>query len=174
MTVIDWSDRIASARRVVRSVLEPTPLVATSLDGFDAPAFLKLESLLPTGSFKVRGALAAVDACAADGVMVVTASAGNHGLGIAFAARRLGVAATVIVPSTASPAKIAALEKFDVELQLVGTSYEEAEAAAVDMARHTGARFVSAYSDPDVIAGRQPLSVRWPSGFPASSGWSFR
>jgi threonine dehydratase len=124
------------------------------VSGFDAPAYLKLESTQPTGSFKVRGALVAVAVSADEGRPVVTASAGNHGLGIAFAATRLNVRATVIVPENASSAKTDALRRFDIDLRLVGDSYEAAEEAALSLARQTNATFVSAYTHPDVIAGQ--------------------
>ena len=85
---------------------------------------------------------------------MVTASAGNHGLGIAFAATRLNARATVVVPENASSAKVEALRRFDIDLRLVGDSYEAAEEAALSLARQTGATFVSAYTHPDVIAGQ--------------------
>jgi threonine dehydratase len=157
VTQIDWTHRIENARRAVASVLSPTPLVAATLDGFDAPAYLKLETVQPTGSFKVRGALAAVAASAADGARVVTASAGNHGLGLAFAAARMGVEATIVVPETASPAKVAALRRFPVDLRLAGTGYDEAEAVALGLAAASGVRFISAYTHPDVIAGQSTI-----------------
>jgi threonine dehydratase len=154
---IDWPRRLAHAQTVVRAHLARTPLVRVEVSGFDAPAHLKLESTQPTGSFKVRGALAAVAASAGDGRPVVTASAGNHGLGIAFAATRLSARATVVVPENASSAKVEALRRFDIDLRLVGDSYEAAEEAALDLARQTGATFVSAYTDPDVIAGQATM-----------------
>ena len=154
MVETDWPERLTRARAVVRAHLARTPLVRIDLRGFDAPAYLKLESTQPTGSFKVRGALAAVAASAGDGHPVVTASAGNHGLGIAYAATRLNARATVVVPENASSAKVEALRRFDVDLRLVGDSYEAAEQAAVSLAGQTGATFVSAYTHPDVIAGQ--------------------
>ncbi|WP_053206053.1 threonine ammonia-lyase [Jiangella muralis] len=153
----DWARRLDDAAAVVRSHLDPTPLVRVDLSGFDAPAYLKLESLQPTGAFKVRGALAAVAAVARDGRRVVTASAGNHGLGVAFAATRLGARATVVVPETASPAKVEALRGFDLDLRLIGDGYDAAEGAALRIAEEDGGRFVSAYTDPDVIAGQATM-----------------
>lgn len=151
---VDWVQRLEGAREVVRAHLVRTPLVRVELRGFAAPAYLKLESTQPTGSFKVRGALAAVAASADDGLPVVTASAGNHGLGIAYAATLLDARATVIVPENASSAKVEALRRFDIDLRLVGDSYEAAEKAAQSLGRATDATFVSAYSHPDVIAGQ--------------------
>ena len=151
---IDWPRRLKYAQTVVRAHLARTPVIRVDVSGFDAPAYLKLESTQPTGSFKVRGALVAVAVSAGEGRPVVTASAGNHGLGIAFAATRLNVRATVIVPENASSAKTDALRRFDIDLRLVGDSYEAAEEAALSLARQTNATFVSAYTHPDVIAGQ--------------------
>jgi threonine dehydratase len=137
----------------VAARLAPTPLVRAPALG--AGVWLKLESLQPTGSFKVRGALAALSALP-EGDEVVTASAGNHALGIAWAATALGRRATVVVPETASPAKLAALERFDVEVVRHGPDYDEAEAEALARAER-GAVYVSAYNDPLVIAGQATI-----------------
>src|SRR3954465_2456569 len=91
--------------------LPPTPVVES--DGF----LLKLETLQPTGSFKVRGALNALSKL--DGA-VVAASAGNFGLAVAWAAGRLGLDATVVVAESAAPVKIEALRRYPVELVVHG------------------------------------------------------
>ena len=90
-----------SPRSVVARELEPSPVVASPRLG--ERIVLKLETLQPTGSFKVRGGLVAMAQAAEDGVAVVAASAGNHGLGVAYGAARFGVPATVVVPENASP-----------------------------------------------------------------------
>ncbi|KAB7745294.1 pyridoxal-phosphate dependent enzyme [Nostocoides sp. F2B08] len=154
---VPTDDQLAAAYDVVSAHLERTPVVPLRLTGIAGPVLAKLETMQPTGSFKVRGALAACAAYAAEGARIVTASAGNHGLGIAYAATRLDVPATVVVPETASPAKVAALRGFDVDLRQIGQSYDEAESAALDLARADG-RFVSAYNDPHVIAGQATLA----------------
>ncbi len=148
---------IDRADRVVRRYLAPTPVVAAPRLG--DKVLLKLETLQPTGSFKVRGGLAAVAAALADapGTPLVAASAGNHGLGVAYAADRLGADATVVVPDTASPAKVRALERFGVTLVRHGQGYEDAERHALELAMAKGGRFVSPYNDPDVIAGQGSL-----------------
>jgi threonine dehydratase len=154
---VPTEDQLAAAYDVVSAHLERTPVVPLRLTGIAGPVLAKLDTMQPTGSFKVRGALAACAAYAAEGARIVTASAGNHGLGIAYAATRLGVPATVVVPETASPAKVAALRGFDVDLRQIGRSYDEAERAALEIASGTG-RFVSAYNDPHVIAGEATLA----------------
>jgi threonine dehydratase len=144
-----------AAEQVVRARLAPTPVVVSP--ALVPNAVLKVETLQPTGSFKVRGALAAL-AAAPPGRPVVTASAGNHGLGLAHAAALLGRRATVVVPRTASPAKIERLRGFGVELVLYGDGYDAAEAHALALAE-AGALFVSSYNDPHVIAGQRTLAV---------------
>jgi threonine dehydratase len=98
-----------------------------------------------------------VAAAARDGRPVVTASAGNHGLGVAFAATRLNAPATVVVPENASRAKIEALRRFDIDLRLVGDSYDAAEQAAMRLAEERKVDFISAYSHPDVVAGQATM-----------------
>jgi threonine dehydratase len=143
---------LEAAERVVARQLAPTPLVPFASAGRNA--WLKLETLQPTGSFKVRGAAAALAASAGDGELV-TASAGNHALAVAWAAARLGRSATVVVPETASEAKIAGLRASGVRLVLHGDTYEAAERHALEL----GGQFVSPYNDPHVIAGQRTLGV---------------
>jgi threonine dehydratase len=142
---------------VISGHLRPTPLVPLRLDGIERPLWAKLETTQPTGSFKVRGALAACAAYGTSGERIVTASAGNHGLGIAYAATRLGIPATVVVPETASPAKVERLRRFGIDLRMLGADYDAAEAAALEIAA-AGGRFVSAYNDPRVIAGQATVA----------------
>ena len=119
---------------------------------------LKLDSLQPTGSFKVRGAIAACSALPA-GSRIVTASAGNHALGTAWASAKLGVPATVVVAETASSAKREALARLPVELIVYGQDYDTAEAFALTLATDPDrqATYVSPYNDPQVIAGQSTL-----------------
>lgn len=150
---------VLAARRVVSDHLAPTPVIPSP--GLGTNVFLKLECLQPTGSFKVRGALCALTAAARrPGVHVVTASAGNHGLGVAYAAKSLGVRTAVVIPDNASPAKRAALERFAPTVELVthGASYDDAEKLALGLAAD-GAYFVSAYNDPYVIAGQGTMAL---------------
>ena len=157
------------ADEVVGAVLRPTPLIEATVAG--TRLWLKLESLQPTGSFKVRGAIAALDHLASTqpGRSVVTCSAGNHGLGVAFAASRLGVEATVVVPATASRVKRAKLGAYDVELIEVGDTYEEAEAAALELADARDALYVSPYNDAFVIAGQSTMTAEIMAQLPTAT-----
>ncbi|NNN01173.1 MAG: pyridoxal-phosphate dependent enzyme [Acidimicrobiaceae bacterium] len=150
-------DQLDAARRVIADHLEETPSVTLSMRG--RPVRAKLEGLQVTGSFKVRGALAAIDAAhrlEPDGA-VITASAGNHGLGIAFASTTLDVRATVVVPANASAVKVKKLSQFDIELIQYGTSFDEAQAHALELADRRSIRFVSPFNDADVIAGQSTV-----------------
>jgi len=151
-------DDIAAAAVVVAQHLSPTPVVRAPALG--AGVVLKLETMQPTGSFKVRGALAAVaNAVERDSSQhLVTASAGNHGLGVAYAATAFAATATVVVPENASAPKVAALSKYAVTLVAKGASYDEAEAYALTLA-DDGSRFVSPYNDPDTIAGQGSIAL---------------
>ena len=100
---------------------------------------------------------------------MVTCSAGNHGLGVAFAASRLGVEATVVVPATASPVKRAKLGAYDVELIEVGDTYEEAEAAALVLADARDALYVSPYNDAFVIAGQSTMTAEIMAQLPTAT-----
>lgn len=149
----DWAERFGKAREVVATSLPPTPLIPAPALGDGV--LLKLESFQPTGSFKVRGALAALSAAGNTGG-VVTASTGNHALAVAWAAQRLGISATVVVPASTSPAKLASLQRFPVALLVHGHRYEDAEQHARSLA--TGRlRYLSASSDPNVIAGQATI-----------------
>jgi threonine dehydratase len=119
--------------------------------------WLALEALQKTGSFKVRGALVALDRVLRSygpGARIVAASAGNHGAGVAYAAHVLGLAATIVVPANV-PRKKRTRMDFDEVTVIVGESdhYDDAEELALALARKTGATFVSAYDDTDVVAG---------------------
>jgi threonine dehydratase len=147
-----------AAWKAVRRFLAVTPVVGAPQLG--PSASVKVETLQPTGSFKVRGGLAAVSATleAEPGRAVVASSAGNHGLGLAYAATKLGAQVTVVVPTGASAAKVSSLQQFDLRLVLHGEGYRDAETHALELASRDGSRYVSPYNDPDVIAGQSTVA----------------
>jgi threonine dehydratase len=147
-----------AAWKAVRRLLTATPTVRVPQLG--PSVSVKVETVQPTGSFKVRGGLAAVSATLEEDPAraVVASSAGNHGLGLAFAAEKLGARVTVVVPTGASAPKVSALQQFDVRLVLHGDGYSEAETHALELAASEGSRYVSPYNDPDVIAGQSTVA----------------
>lgn len=139
----------AVAPHVVRTPLERAPRLGERV-------WIKRETEQHTGSFKVRGALAALSAYA-DEVRArgaVAASAGNHGLGMAYAARALGLPVRVYVPASAARVKVEGIRALGAEIiEVEGVGYDGAEDAALRDAARTGARFVSPYDDPYVACG---------------------
>ncbi|MGN6782017.1 MAG: threonine/serine dehydratase [Marmoricola sp.] len=140
-----------------------TPLACVEA-AFGAPAWFKLEYLQHTGSFKARGAFNRILAAAEEGALdpavgVVVASGGNAGLANAFAARALGVPATVFVPETAPRVKVERLRAYGADVVMRGSEYAEAQAAAVDHALRTGAVSCHAYDQPEIAAGAGTLAL---------------
>src|SRR6266542_4118996 len=157
-------DKVRAAAERIRPYVVRTPLERSAAlsELCQREVWLKLECFQRTGSFKLRGALNALQTLTADQRKrgVVTASAGNHGLGVAHAAALLGVRATVVVPEAASRAKIAMLRSFaGTELLLRGSNYDIAEHEARQVVQQSGAVFVSAYNDPAVIAGGGTIAL---------------
>jgi threonine dehydratase len=151
---------VERARASVSLRLLPTPLRPSLLAG-DGELLLKLECWQPTGSFKVRGAthLLSTLGSAEKSRGVVAASAGNHALGVAFAAACLGdVKATLFVPTTAPRAKLEKLRRFRVEVRETGATYDDAVDAARVFEKETGAVFVHAFEDHRTAAGQGTLA----------------
>ncbi|HET6284483.1 MAG TPA: pyridoxal-phosphate dependent enzyme [Polyangia bacterium] len=151
----------------VRRLTRVTPLVPAPALGrrTGADVWLKLENLQRTGSFKLRGAAArlAAIALAPDRPYprVIAASAGNHGLGVAFAARAFGLDATVLVSAQTPEIKRAGIAAFGSTVEVGGATYDEAEAEALRRAAaDSNLVFVSAYDDDHVIAGNGGLLAR--------------
>jgi threonine dehydratase len=122
---------------------------------------LKREDLQQTGSFKLRGAtnkiLSLTPNQAAAGV--IAASNGNHGLGVAYAAKRAGVAPEVYVSSHVSPAKAQRIEALGARIHYVGSDPLDAELAARAAAMESGKVFISPYNDLEVMAGQGTIAV---------------
>lgn len=156
-------DDIRDARQRSHGIVKVTPLdLSTTFSALcGKEIYLKLENLQKTGSFKVRGALNKVQLldAAARARGVITASAGNHAQGVAYAARRAGVAATVVMPETAAISKVEATKSYGATVRLAGRDYSEAYAKAVALADEQQATFVHAFDDPQVIAGQGTLGL---------------
>jgi threonine dehydratase len=135
------------------TLVRRTPLVPAPALG--ANVWLKLECLQRTGSFKLRGAALRLDALTDEerAAGVVTASAGNHGQGVALAGTRLGIATFVFVPASAPEVKKRAIAAYGATVLEHAGGYDAAEAAARAHAEATGMLFVSAFDDPWVIRG---------------------
>lgn len=127
----------------------------------DLNLYLKWESRQVTGSFKIRGALNKLLSLDPSELRngIVTASAGNHGAGVAVAAKWVGTSAEVFVSEHATPLKLEAMRSLGAVLHLVKGGYSEAETRAKEYARGRNAAWVSAYNDPDVISGQATVAL---------------
>src|SRR6185312_10113308 len=122
-------DDVARAREVIAGYLRPTPLLRspTLVDRLGFQVYLKCENLQPVGAFKVRGGLFLMSDLSEEERArgVVTASSGNHGLSIAYAARAFGVPATIWVPEGANPLKVASMRRLGAEVRFAGRDFDE-------------------------------------------------
>jgi threonine dehydratase len=154
---------VEAARARLRGVIHETPCAySQSLsDLTGARVFVKLENLQMTGSFKERGAANVLLQLspAERGRGVVTASAGNHGLAVAFHAARLGVGAVIVMPEWAPLTKLTAARRQGAEVVLHGENYDEAYARAREIEAERGLVFVHPFDDPRVIAGQGTIGL---------------
>ena len=154
---------VAAARRRLATGLRVTPCAIsaalTELTGMRI--WLKREDLQRTGSFKERGARHALLALGSGARSrgVVTASAGNHALGLAYHGAQLGVPITVVMPAGAPDVKVTRCRGLGATVVLHGRNFEEAQARALDFAACTGVAFVHPFDDPVVMAGQGTLAL---------------
>jgi threonine dehydratase len=145
------------ARRRIAPHLSRTPAVRTpALDeALGCEAYVKCEALTPIGAFKVRGGINYMLTLPAEQRArgVVTASTGNHGQSIAYAARLCGVRAIIYAPRNANPLKVASMRRLGAELALEGEDFDEAKLLAEARADADGMKFVSSGDEPALIAG---------------------
>jgi threonine dehydratase len=153
-------DRILATRHRISPYLRRTPLLRVEASDFGlspSPLSFKLELLQRSGSFKVRGAFAHLLLRQIPAAGVVAASGGNHGAAVAYAARVLGVRATIFVPSVSSPAKMERIRSYGAELVVSGDRYAEALEASQRCAEETGALSVHAYDQDETLLGQGTL-----------------
>ncbi|HXG52687.1 MAG TPA: threonine ammonia-lyase [candidate division Zixibacteria bacterium] len=153
--------REAHERIRSRIYLSPLPHSETVSNMAGARVYFKLENLQMTGSFKERGALNRLLTLppeeAARGV--IAASAGNHGMAVAFHSRRLNIAATIVMPVQAPLIKVTWVRRFGARTVLHGTDYESAFAEARRLSAEGGPAFIHAFDDPRVIAGQGTIGL---------------
>lgn len=162
--------RIADAQTLLALHFGPTRIArAASLSSPRHDVFLKLETDLPTGSFKVRGAMYALTMKLAKGAVreVVCASTGNHGAAVAYAAQRLGVSATIFLPVDPNPVKAARIRELGARLVESGADLSAAIDAASEHAARARAFFLHDASDPDVPVGAATIGLEIIDQLPA-------
>jgi len=153
---------IEAARRRLDGVARVTPVYSSETLSRLAgrPVWVKAENLQRTGAFKIRGAFNKISSLGGEGgAGVVAASAGNHGQAVAWAAREVGVPATVFVPQDAPMAKVEATRNYGAHVEMTGAGFEEALDAAREYVGRTGAVFVHPFEDDVVVAGQGTLGL---------------
>lgn len=153
---------IRSAHARIRGHIRRTPILETATPVVGAaPISLKLECLQYSGSFKARGAFHNLLTRPALAAGCATASGGNHGAAVAFAAQKLGIRAHVFVPEIATPAKIAKIKAYGAEAIIGGGSYAEAQERCDQYVAESGALLVHPYDAVETIAGQGTLALEW-------------
>ncbi len=161
--LLEWQARIVEARDRIRGVVRETPVALIEGEARlgSARAYLKLEHLQRTGSFKLRGAANKVLSLSSDVAArgVVTSSTGNHGLGVAAASQHCRIDAEVFVSSQVSPTKLRMMQDHGVRIRHAGHNPLEAELAARAAAGQSGRTYVSPYNDAFVVAGQGTVAL---------------
>ncbi len=156
-------DEFEAAREIVSQVAIVTPVLhsnyLTDLTGQEV--YLKAENLQRTGAYKIRGAYNRMTKLTADErkLGVVAASAGNHAQGVALAAKKLGIKATIFMPIGASLPKLQATENYGAEVVLTGAVFNETLKAAQEYAAKQGAIFIPPYDHIDVVRGQGTVGL---------------
>jgi len=161
---VTFADVHAAARRLA-GVAHRTPVVTSrTLDGrTGAIAFLKCENLQRMGAFKFRGAYNRIAQLTQEqrGRGVVAFSSGNHAQGVALAAQLLGVSATIVMPSDAPAAKVAATREYGAEIVSYDRQTMNRGAIAAELAAERGATLVPPFDDPAIVAGQGTVALEF-------------
>ena len=154
---------IRAAAKTIAAEVRRTPLVPADHDKvhLEGRVLMKLECLQVTGSFKPRGAINTLRSLSPDEIRrgIITASGGNHGLGVAYAGHVAGAPATIYLPSSAPKTKVAKLEAWGAKVVVEGAVWDEANRAALDEAERRGLTYIHPFADPRVIAGQGTLGL---------------
>jgi len=145
------------ARQTIAPYLRATPLYPypSLSEALGAQIWIKHENHNPTGAFKVRGGVNFMAHLPPEkkSLGVITASPGNHGQSVAFAAQRFGVRAVVVMPNGANPAKVEAIRNFGAEIRFVGHNFDDCRGYAGETAEREGMYYLSSGDEPLLIAG---------------------
>jgi len=160
--VVSFQNIVEAAKRI-KSFVTRTPTFHSVIfsQRTGAEVYLKLECFQPVGAFKIRGAVNKIGSLPQSELKrgLVTASSGNHGLSVAYAAKIYGTKAIVVVPQNAVKEKIEAIESHGAEVVKYGKDYEEAYSKALEMQKKTKMILVHPFNDPFVIAGQGTIGL---------------
>jgi threonine dehydratase len=159
-------ERIVETERVIRPYVRRTPVIEVDVADFGIGALtekmmLKLELMQHAGSFKARGAFANLLTRKVPAAGVVAASGGNHGVAIAFAAKRLGVPAKIFVPRVASQEKVDRIRACGADLVIGGERYADAQAACEAWRAETGAMMVHPFDQVETLLGQGSVGIEF-------------
>jgi threonine dehydratase len=161
---------IWEAYKLLKPRLHHTPLTPsrTLRDITGADIYLKAENMQRSGSFKVRGASYKLSRLSEEEYSrgVIAASAGNHAQGVAIAAAQYHIPCTIVMPETAPLAKVTATQGYGAEVVLHGFTYDDAYQYCIELQQASGATFIHAFDDPDIIAGQGTLGLEMLSDLP--------
>lgn len=154
-------DKVYHAANVLKSVARRTDLIAAPEICESKNIWLKTENLQITGSFKVRGAYYKISQLSEEEKAkgVIACSAGNHAQGVALAAQKNGIKATICIPDSAPISKVEATKSYGAEVILVPGGYDDAYAYAVEKQKENGLTFIHPFDDEDVIAGQGTIGL---------------
>ncbi len=161
--MIKVEQEVLSAENRIRSHIRETPLEysfpLSNILGINV--YLKLENLQFTGSFKVRGALNKIMSLTKDDRSrgVITASTGNHGMGVAYALKALGEKGIVCLPEIASKQKIEMLKNYGMEIIFFGSECAQTEIHARNISQKKNTVYISPYNDPQIIGGQGTIGL---------------
>jgi len=158
-------DNVHAAAERINGLVRRTPLLAASLCHGPLPGDptlnLKLECLQVSGSFKARGAMSKLTTLdqTAKARGLITASGGNHGLGVAYAGYSAGVSVTIYLPGNTPPGKADQLRRWGAEVHIHGDVWDDANREALAVASRDGRTYIHPFADPSVIAGQGTVSL---------------
>ena len=156
-------DRFEEASEIVKKVTQETKLVYSEYlsEQTGNKVYLKPENMQFTGAYKVRGAYYKISTLSEEERQrgLITASAGNHAQGVAYAAKRYGAKATIVMPTTTPLIKVNRTKSYGAEVVLYGDVYDEACAKAYELAEEHGYTFIHPFDDPAVATGQGTIAM---------------
>lgn len=152
-------DGVVAAAKCIAAILPPTPLLPCEVEGVQC--WVKAENLQPIGAFKIRGGWWRLSNLSKEegAAGVVAVSSGNHAQGVAWAARRLGISATIVMPRDAPQVKLEATRALGAEVVLYDRPGEDRDAVAARLIEERGGTLVHAFGDPWVIEGQGSAGI---------------
>lgn len=156
-------DDVKEARNRIASIVKKTPLIQSVIltEKLGRPVYLKLENVHEIGAFKIRGAANKMLSLSEEEKRrgVATYSTGNHGMAVAFVAKKLGIEATVCISNRVPKAKVESLKRLDAKIEIVGDSQDAAGVHCYKLEKEKGITVIEPFDDPYVIAGQGTIAL---------------